>query len=204
MATKEPMTGAEGMRIIGEMIAVAKQEQKDDGLGWIFWGWLLFLASVLSGINAISHWFRPFFFWNVFGLVSLLMMLGMMIRASRQQDRQKARTYVKTLFDKLNVGFFVFLLMLIVAMNTGLPAIIGFGLLLGLYGFWSLIYGTLFNFTPSVAGAFLLWICGFASLFVSDFSWTMFLHAVGVLLGYIVPGHRAYLNFNRYADNGAV
>ncbi|HEY0751806.1 MAG TPA: hypothetical protein VGD26_11660, partial [Chitinophagaceae bacterium] len=75
----------------------------------------------------------------------------------------------------------------------------GFSLLLGLYGFWILIYGTVLNFKPSVIGAFITWAFAFVSLFVPPdrFDLTMLIHAVAVLCGYIIPGYMANRQFRK-------
>jgi hypothetical protein len=41
----------ESLSIIQKMIQTAKKEQIDDGKGWIIWGWMLFMASVLTVLN---------------------------------------------------------------------------------------------------------------------------------------------------------
>ena len=85
-------------------------------------------------------------------------------------------------------------MMIILSINLGVQPVKGFALLLGLYGFWILIYGTALNFKPSLIGAFVTWGFGFAALFVKDhhFDQTMILHGLAVLSGYIIPGHLAY------------
>ena len=58
----------ESLLLIQQMIHTAKKEQKDDGLGWIFFGWALFLSSILSVLNIQLEWHLDmFFFWNLFG-----------------------------------------------------------------------------------------------------------------------------------------
>jgi hypothetical protein len=88
-------------------------------------------------------------------------------------------------------------MLIIFSINLGVHPTKGFALLLGLYGFWILIYGTVLNFKPSVIGAYITWGFAFASLFVDQFEWTMILHAIAVLCGYIIPGHIAYKEFNK-------
>ena len=107
------------------------------------------------------------------------------------------RTYTKDLFEKLNVGFVISLMLIIFSMNLGVNPLKGFGLLLGLYGFWILIYGAVLNFRPSIIGAYVTWAFAFVSLFVDSFEWTMLAHAAAVLCGYIIPGHIAYSEFNK-------
>jgi hypothetical protein len=197
MEQEKKMTEQESLLIIQQMIQTAKQEQKDDGKGWILWGWLLFTASVLTYINLKTQWFSNYFFWNVFGIASLLLLLFSVVRTFFFRKINKVKTYTTELFQKLNIGFFISLLLIIVAINRGVSPVLGFSLLLGLYGFWILIYGAGLNFKPSIIGAYITWVCAFAGLFVETFDWTMVLHATAVLLGYIIPGHLANIEFKK-------
>lgn len=187
----------ESLRLIQQMIHTAKQEQKDDGKGWIIWGWLLFLASVFTYLNLKFTWVSTYFFWNIFGLISLLLLIFETVRYILVKRKDRVRTYTKDLFEKLNVGFVISLMLIIFSMNLGVNPLKGFGLLLGLYGFWILIYGAVLNFRPSIIGAYVTWAFAFISLFVDSFEWTMLAHAAAVLCGYIIPGHIAYSEFNK-------
>jgi hypothetical protein len=191
-------TEDEGLVLIQQMINAAKQEQKDDGKGWIIWGWIIFLASILTYFNLKFEWFSPFFFWNVFGAITILLLVIRSVRYFFIRSVSKVTTYTNALFQKLNSGFFISLMLIIVSMNTGgVHPTKGFALLLGLYGFWILIYGAVLNFRPSIIGAYITWVFAFVSLFVPSFDWTMLLHAVAVLCGYIIPGHIAYKEFGK-------
>ena len=197
MEQEKKLTEQESLLIIQQMIQTAKQEQKDDGKGWILWGWLLFSASILTYINLKTQWFSNYFFWNLFGIASLALLLFSTIRSLLFKKTGKVKTYTAELFQKLNIGFFISLLLIIVAINRGVSPVPGFSLLLGLYGFWILIYGAGLNFKPSIIGAYITWACAFAGLFVETFDWTMLLHATAVLLGYIIPGHLANIEFKK-------
>jgi hypothetical protein len=187
----------ESLRIIDQMIQTAKKEQNDNGKGWIIWGWLLFAASILSWFNIKMEWFSTFFFWNLFGVGALILMAIEVFKHFFIKEPAQVRTYTKDLYEKLNIGFFISMLLIIFSMNLGVHPIKGFALLLGLYGFWILIYGAVLNFKPSITGAYITWAFAFASLFVHTFEWTMLLHAFAVLCGYIIPGHLANREFNR-------
>ena len=203
---QKKLSEQESLRIIQQMIQTAKQEQKDDGLGWILWGWLLFAASVLTWFNIKFEWFSIYLFWNIFGLVAGLLMVYNVTRHLFFRNRQRVKTYTHDLFRRLNSGFFIFLMMIILSINLGVQPVKGFALLLGLYGFWILIYGTALNFMPSLVGAFLTWAFGFAALFVKDhhFDQTMILHSLAVLCGYIIPGHLANRAFKKISHRSLV
>jgi hypothetical protein len=193
----QQMTGEESLLVIQQMIDTAKKEQKDDGKGWIAWGWLLFVASIFTLINLKLHFVSVFFFWNVLGLLTIVLTRFIFFK-----KRQKVRTYTADLFEKLNIGFFISIMFIVVAINSGaVTPVAGFALILSLYGFWMLIYGTVLNFRPSIIGAFINWALAFGALFVKTFDWIMVLHAAAVLAGYIIPGHIAYKEFRKADTN---
>ncbi len=196
----------ESLQIIQQMIQSAKQEQKDDGKGWIIWGWLLFAPSVLTFINIQYGWFKDIaVFWNAFGILSLVLLFYTCTRYFFFRKRSRVKTYTNDLFEKLNIGFFICLCFIILSMNLGVSPVKGFALLISLYGFWILIYGTALNFRPSIIAAFVTWAIGFVALFVNkfvdsnseQFQWIMLLHAAAALCGYIIPGHIANKEFNK-------
>ncbi|ANE52276.1 hypothetical protein [Flavisolibacter tropicus] len=191
------MTEQESMLIIQQMIHTAKNEQKDNGKGWILWGWLLLAASILTFFNIQFRWFSTFFFWNAFGGIALLFFIYTVMRFFFGKGQEPVRTYTGDLFERLNIGFFIFLAFIIVSINMGVGPEKGFSILIGLYGFWVLIYGTALNFKPSIIGAYITWAIAFVSLFIREFQWIMLLHGVAVLCGYIIPGHLANVEFNK-------
>lgn len=213
------LTEQESLRIIQQMIDTAKKEQKDDGKGWIVWGWTLFAISILTYFNIQFNWFDTSFFWNVFGVLVAIYFVYHLFKNLFARKAEKVKTYTQDIFDKLNVGFFIFLILIIVSINVGVPPSKGFMLLIGLYGFWVLIYGTALDFKPSIIAAYVMWAVAFAGLFIDRFihpgalnnlphdavrtiglerfQWAMLFHAFAVLCGYIVPGHMANNEFNK-------
>ena len=189
------MTSEESLLIIQQMINTAKKEQKDDGRGWIVWGWLLLAASVFTFINLGTGWVNPYFFWDVLGAATIVLTKFVFFKKG-----QAVKTYTGDLFEKLNIGFFISLVFIVVAININvITPVAGFALLINLYGFWALIYGTALNFKPSIIAAFIVWALGFAALFVKTFNWIMVLHAAAALAGFIIPGHMARKQFKESA-----
>ncbi|SHF65957.1 hypothetical protein [Flavisolibacter ginsengisoli] len=194
----------EGLLLIQQMIQTAKKEQKDDGKGWIIWGWMLFLASILTVMNINFKWFQTFFFWNFFGVITLVALAYQTVSYLFIRKTEKVRTYTKDLFQRLNTGFFISLMFIIVAINVNISPTIGFSLLISLYAFWILIYGSALNFRPSIIAAYLTWGIGFVSLFMKGFEQVMLLHAAAVLVGYIIPGHIANNEFRKLHQRNKV
>jgi len=206
----------ESLQIIQQMIQTAKQEQKDDGVGWIIWGWLLFFASIFTWLNIQYHWFSEIaLFWDAVGICVVLYWVYRMINYFSGRSREKVKTYTADLFAKLNSGFFIFLLLIIFSMNIpvhGVPPAKGFTLLIGLYGFWMLVYGTALNFKPSIIAAYITWVIAFAGLFIykiepterGEFQLVMLIHALAALIGYIIPGHLANKEFKKLKKGNTI
>jgi hypothetical protein len=205
---EEIFSKEESLQLISKMIYAAKKEQKDSGVGWIIWGWLLLATSLLTVFDIHYRWFQIGFFWNVFGGIILLYMLFAIIRSQFFKKIEKVKTYTQDLFSKLNAGFFISLMFIIFSMNldsAGNPAVYhlkGFALLINLYGFWILIYGTALNFKPSVIASFVVWAIGFVCMIVQTFEAVMLLHAAAVLVGYIIPGYIANSEFKKLHQKG--
>jgi hypothetical protein len=210
MENDKPLNETESLRLIQQMIGMAKKEQQDDGRGWIVWGWLLFLTSLLTVVNLHTRWFGTFFFWDVFGIITILVFGYELAGKFFFRKVNRVKTYTADLFSKLNTGFFICLVFIIVAINLGTRTInakygaedftfvtIGFALLIDLYAFWILIYGTALNFRPSIIGAYVAWGFGIAGLLAQDFEWVMVCQALAVLAGYIIPGHLANREFKK-------
>jgi hypothetical protein len=160
------------------------------------------MASVFTYLNLKFDWVSTFFFWNVFGACTLILLGYQTIKDIVVKKKERVKTYTNDLFKKLNIGFTISLFLIIFSMNLGVHPIKGFALLLGLYGFWILIYGAVLNFKPSITGAYITWAFAFASLFVNSFEWTMLLHGAAVVCGYIIPGHIANKEFNKVKSTG--
>lgn len=216
MNEEKQLTEMESLSIIQQMINTAKQEQKDDGKGWIIWGWMLFAASVLTVLNIHFRWSNNYFlFWNSFGIITILWLVWETLNYFFLKKKTRVKTYTGDLFKRLNAGFFISLMFIIISINVGsyflrdaFPAAhygrqyglfvnMGFALLMNLYAFWILIYGTALNFKPSIYGAYITWLFAFAGMFANDFKLVMLLHAAAVLAGYIIPGHIANREFKK-------
>jgi hypothetical protein len=197
MRDQDRLTGEQSLQIIEQMIHTAKKEQKDNGVGWIIWGWMLLVASVLTYFNLRYQWFDAFIFWNIFGLLTVPFALYSVLKTIFLKSKKPVKTYTADLFEKLNIGFFIFLFLIIFGVNNGVGPVKGFILLVGLYGFWELIYGAVLNFKPSIIGAYVSWAIAFAGLYVNDMGNVMLLHGLAVLCGYVIPGHIAYREFKK-------
>jgi hypothetical protein len=94
--SKDNLSGEQSLQIIQEMIRSAKQEQKDNGMGWIIWGWMLFLASALTVINIHLNLVQTYFFWNTFGIATIVMLIVSTIRNNQKKDKPCYHLYQRS------------------------------------------------------------------------------------------------------------
>jgi len=193
------LTQSESLQLIEKMITRAREDEKDSGSGWIIWGWLLFLASILHYLMILIDIRKSQLVWVIFGVISLLLVAFSIFRKWKNGGRSKVRTYTGELVNKIGLAFFVSLLCLVVGnFTTGVNKTgENFGYLLVLYGFWMYIHAAAFRFQLLKYGAFINW-AGALVIFI----WheelgknILLVHAACVALGYLIPGHVAQRNY---------
>ena len=194
------LSGSDSIRIIEQMIGRAKQEEKDSGRGWIIWGWMLFLASIVNYIMILIAAPNPYFVWVIFGIGSLAFVLFSIIRKRfLVKGEQGVKTYTNELVDKLGAAFFISLGIMVIGNDvTGMNLTgVNFAYLLILYGFWMYIHASAFRFNLLKAGAFINWAGAIIIfIFYKELGKNILLvHAACVALGYIIPGHIALQRF---------
>jgi hypothetical protein len=190
------LTNNESLQIIEQMIGRAKQEEKDSGWGWIIWGWQLFIASVFHYVALLLGKKYGSLVWNVFAVSAVLLLAYSYVMKKRSPSVQ---TYTGELVNKIGNAFFISLVVMVVGnANSGTNETgVNFGYLLLLYAFWMYIHGAAYRFNLLKYGAFISW-AGALAIFI----WhkelgkhVLLIHAVCVLLGYIIPGYIAEKNF---------
>ncbi len=185
----------ESLGLINQMIRVARDEHRESGEGWLIWGWLLFIASVLSAIFSKSGLGRYIgFTWTAMLVIGLVIYVFAHVR---KQQMKKVKTYVQDLLDKLDAAFFVSLFLIIAASYISGDHNFGFGYYYILYAFWMYIHGSAIRFKPLLVGAIVNWAAAVAIFFIEDFSYDMIVSAVAVLVGYLIPGYMLKAEYKR-------
>ena len=189
------MTGEESLKIIQQMIEVAKDEQNDRGDGWLIWGWILFSVSVLSAIfmkTGLGQYIGTA--WTAALVVGLaIYFLGHLVV---KKKKELSKTYVKDILDRIGTGFFISLFVLVAA-SFLTNSISAFGYYYVLYAFWMFIYGSVLKFRPLIYGAVINWIAAISIFMIKDFFFIMVISAVAILLGYIIPGYLLRADYNK-------
>jgi hypothetical protein len=199
---KNNLTGNESLRIIEQMIGRAKEEEKDNGLGWIIWGWMLFIASIVNYVMIVMDAPNKYIAWVFFGIASVLWILySAVLKRFFTKSRQKVKTYTNELVNRMAIAFFISLVIMVIGnAKSGVNSSgLNFGYLLLLYGFWMFFHASAFRDNLLKAGAYINWAGALIIfIFYQDLGKNILLvHAACVALGYLIPGHIAQARFGR-------
>jgi hypothetical protein len=190
-STENKFTEKESLLVIQNMIQAAKTGLTDNSFYFLFWGWLVFISSIVNYALLMIESEYAFAVW-------LLMPVGGVITAIYSRQRRKTRkvvTYMDEFMKHVLIAFLVSLLIvLLFGQKLGLST---YPMVLLVYGIWLYISGGSIRFVPLMAGGVINWALAIAALFV-DFRMQLLLLAAAVLLGYIIPG---YLLKRKYRQN---
>jgi len=175
---------AESLAIIKTMIDTAKNKLADDGFFIIFWGWLVFIASLINYASVLAGSEYGYYVWPI------LMPLGgifSFIYGHYQTKKEKVKTYIDTYLGYSWTAFIIGMFITLFFMPQHGMKITYFFLLL-LYGMATLISGGLLNFKPLVIGSLFSFAFAIVSVFVSEREQFLCI-AAALLFSYIIPGH---------------
>jgi hypothetical protein len=193
-AMEEEMTGEESLKLITEMVQTAKTGIRDNGFFYLFWGWLIFVASLSQYVlMVILHSAYNALPWTV------LMPLGSVVSFIYGRKKKKAmrvRTYLDQFMGYALIAFLVSLCLVLFFMFMTQQPRLAYPILMMVYGAWMFISGGALQFKPFLIGGCINWILSVVSMFVS-FEWQLLILALAVLLGYIIPGHLLQANYNK-------
>ena len=180
----DELTSEKSLEIIHQMINKAKLDITDNGIGWLLWGTLIFLASLSTYFFILFNYQNTFLGWNIFGVISIILLIYDFLK----KKRKSVRTYVDDVLRWVDIGFMVCLFVIIISMNVSVGANSGFGYLLMLYAFLMLIQGGALQFRPLLIGAIVNWVGAICIFVNTDFKYDMLITAAAVFIGYIIPG----------------
>lgn len=192
---EKTLSEQESFFVIEQMIAAAKNEYRQNGGGWLIWGWLLFLASINS-IVLIEIDYTYYIQWTWCSILPLGFLL-MFFYNKRHSRQEVVTTYLQDLFRKFNIGFFVSLTVIVASNFLGVPPNLSFGYFYILYAFWMFMNGSALRFKPLIVGAIVNWCAAIAIFLVHDFKQIMIISAIAVLVGYLIPGQILSAKYKR-------
>lgn len=184
MPNEQELSGEKSFEIIQQMIQNAKTSYTDNGLGWLLWGTMIFLASLSTYFLVEFNYPNLFIGWNIFGAIAIVLLAYNFLKPSQKP----VRSYVSDVLRYVDIGFTVCLFVIIFSMNVSVGPNSGFGYLLMIYAFLMLIQSGALKFKPLMYGAVVNWIGAIAIFINTEFKYDMLISAVAVFIGYIIPG----------------
>jgi hypothetical protein len=190
------MNTNDNMRLIEDMLLAAKKEVKENGVFFMLWGWLVFIAAAGEAFIEYNHWSDNL--WHVSSSVSsgiggitwmILMPLGgvlSIILARKQRRNERVRTWFDDVMKYLWTGFGAALGITLFMM--GYANVNLYPVVMGIYGLALFVTGGLLKFNPLKWGGVANWVLAIAAIFAGGIYTTLML-ALAVLIGYIIPGH---------------
>jgi hypothetical protein len=182
METSKELTNDESLHIIKNMILAAKQDFEDDSFYYLFWGWLVFIASISHFVLLQTSFAHPYISW-------MLMPIGGIITAiygSRQAKQKKVKTYMDHFLKFLVIAFVISLMIILFSMNKlGLSS---YPMIMLTYATFLFVSGGAIESKPIMFGGIINWIGCIIAFFVT-FEHQLLILALAVLFGYIIPGY---------------
>lgn len=184
MENDQKLSSEKSLEIIQQMITQAKTNITDNGLSWLLWGTMLFMASLSTFVFINIGADNLFLGWNIFGAITIVLLVYDVVKPKRK----KVKTYVDDLMLMVDIGFFVSIFIIILSINISVSPNEGFGFMLMAFGFLMLVKGGAIKSKALMVGAVVNWAGAVAIFINKEFKYDMLIMAGAVLIGYIIPG----------------
>ncbi|MBL7702376.1 MAG: hypothetical protein JNM14_09005 [Ferruginibacter sp.] len=193
MEKDQKLSNEKSLEIIQQMISQAKANISDNGLGWLLWGSMIFLASLSTYFLIHADAAEIYWGWNIFGIFTIIMLTYELFKPKKKA----VRTYVDDLLRLVDIAFTISLFTVIFAINFAVTPNGGFGFFLMIFGFLMLIKGGAVKSKSLMIGAGVNWAGAIAMFVNKDFKYDMLIMAAAVLIGYIIPGFLLWRKYSR-------
>lgn len=183
--TNENFSPEQSLRVIQSMISKTKQDMSDNGIYFLVWGWITFIAC--TGQFVLKHIIKYEQHYQVWWLVvvGIVFSIWYGIKEGRQR---RVKTYVgeamKYLWIGMGVSYFV-LSMILSKVGWG-SAVFPFFIML--YGLGTFVSGSIIKFRPLIIGGIIAWALAIGAAYV-EYDYQMLFGAAAILISYIIPAY---------------
>ena len=188
MTNDENFDPQQSLQVINAMIDRAQNKLSEDGFLFIFWGWLVFFASMAFWIMVkldIEYAWCVWYFMPAGGIFT-------MIYSIRQKKKEKVRSYIDNYMAYIGASFGI---SLTIVLSLGSKyQLMCYPTVILLYASFTFMTGGILKFKPLIIGGLISFPLCVTSMFFPFIDQVLFL-AVSVFISYIIPGH---LLMNKY------
>lgn len=183
MKSKE-LTNVDRLNLISDMINQSKKNlAKGSSFYFIFWGWVILVANLTHFIiQEFELYHAPYVIWNITIPATIITWVYSFRKQKYAQVQSHIDKIIGVLWVTLTIST-VSLLFFVGNVKTNINAII-----MGSSAIGTFITGFILRFNPLKWGGVALWICSILA-FSIDPSYQHLISALGVLLGYLIPGY---------------
>lgn len=185
----EPLSGAESMQIIQNMINKAKNQFSENGFSYLLWGW----AVVICGLSQFMLFYFFEVSWHyVVWFLTWAVLVVQFLYVRRQKKQKRVETYTGEILKYVWICFVI-----VIFLNSFILGILlGPGyykyfnpMLLISYGIPTFLSGIILRFRSLVIGGIFCWILAIVASFTPYIFQS--LELVGaVAVAWIVPGYQ--------------
>jgi hypothetical protein len=183
--TNENFSAEQSLQVIRSMISKTKQEMSDNGIYFLIWGWITFIAC--TGQFVLKHIIKYERHYLVWWLITVGIAFSI-YNSIKEEKVRKVRTYVddslKYLWIGMGTSYFV-LSMVLSKVGWG-SAVFPFFIML--YGLGTFVSGSIIKFRPLVIGGIIAWALAIGAAYV-EYDYQMLFGAAAILISYIIPAY---------------
>jgi hypothetical protein len=179
---EKQLTQEESLRIIHQMIAIAKNDVKADAFIFLLWGWLVFIASIAQFMLVLleNKWNAlPWMLMPIGGIITVVYFIK---KGKKDKTKTNVTESLKYTWIAFNAALFVLLVFNSMSVYQVLPCI------MILYGIGLFLSGGAIQFKPLIIGGIFCWVCAIAGFEIQSV-YQLLIVATAVLGGYIIPGY---------------
>jgi len=178
----------QSMQIIQSMINRAQSNVSDNGFYFIFWGWLVFLCSVIFYITLKMEMQYGWLVWSLMPLGGIFTGIYSYYehRKYNPDAQKKVKTYAEVYLGYLWIAFGISLCTILFMM--GKLGESTYPLVINLYAIGTFVSGGILRFKPLIIGGAFSFAIAIVSFF-TPFENQVLLVALSLLVSYIIPGH---------------
>lgn len=182
---EEKFSPEQSLQLIQSMISKTKQDLSENGIYFLVWGWLTFIACTGQFVlKNMLHYEKHYLVWSVI----IIGIIFSIYQGRKEEKTKKAKTYVgesmSYLWGGMAISFFV-LGMILTRLGWGTAV---FPFFIMMYGLGTFVSGNFLKFRPLVLGGMAAWALAIGSTFVS-YDYQMLFGAAAILISYIIPAY---------------
>ena len=183
--TDEKFSPEQSLQLIQTMISKTKQDMSDNGIHFLVWGWITFIACtgqfILKNVFEYEH---HYYIWSLI-IVGIIFNIWHGIKSGK---KERVRTYIgdsmKYLWIGMGLSYFVLSMILTkIGWHTSV-----FPFFILLYGLGTFVSGNILRFRPLQIGGILAWALAIGAAY-APYDYQMLFAAAAILISYIIPAY---------------